>query len=59
MMVDVLRAIAGLVLIPAAACPHLPAWVQGFPDTSVPAAASLGAGTVKRAVRVPTDCKTR
>ena len=59
MMADVLQAIAGLVLIPAADCPDQSAWVQGFPDTSVPAAASLGAGAVRRAVRVPTDCKTR
>ena len=44
MMADVLQAIAGLVLIPAADCPDQSAWVQGFPDTSVPAAASLGAG---------------
>ena len=44
MMADVLQAIAGLVLIPAADCPDQPAWVQGFPYTSVPAAASLGAG---------------
>jgi len=41
---DVLQAIAAPVLIPAAACPDQPAWVQGFPETSVPAAASLGAG---------------
>ncbi len=41
------QAIAGLVLIPAADCPDQPAWVQGFPDTSVPAAASLGAGAGK------------
>ena len=47
MMADVLQAIAGLVLIPAADCPDQPAWVQGFPDTSVPAAASLGAGACK------------
>ncbi len=44
MMTDVLQAIAGLVLIPAADCPDQPAWVQGFPDTSVPAHPSLGAG---------------
>ncbi len=44
MVADVLRAIAGLDLSPAAACPDQSAWVQGFPDTSVPAAASLGAG---------------
>ncbi len=43
-MADVLQAIAAPVLIPAAACPDQPAWVQGFPETSVPAAASPGAG---------------
>jgi putative DNA primase/helicase len=44
MLADVLQAIAAPVLIPAAACPDQPAWDQGFPETSVPAAASLGAG---------------
>lgn len=44
MVADVLQAIAGLVLIPAADCPDQPAWVQAFPDTSPPAAASPGAG---------------